>query len=86
MSSGALGAIGQGLNTALGIASLGVGIWATDQQIKQSKKALGLAREQWLEEKKRYDAREKERLQANATIGASANTYDLSPAGPMLRE
>ncbi|WP_120953303.1 hypothetical protein [Helicobacter sp. L8] len=79
--SGVLGGIGagiEGVNTLLGIASLGAGIWSTQEQLKHSKEAMRLAREQFMEENRRYNAREKERLEANAQIGASAQNYDLA--------
>lgn len=79
---GAIGAGVQGAGFALGLANFGVGLWSTMEQMKLGKQAMKLARDQFLEENRRYQARENERLSANADIAKSAASYD----NPMQRE
>ncbi|WP_163534074.1 hypothetical protein [Helicobacter suis] len=69
----------QGLGAALGIANLGFNIHATNQQMKLAKESLKLARQQFMEENKRYEARENERLNANQEIANTASSYNLNP-------
>ncbi|WP_104696250.1 hypothetical protein [Helicobacter salomonis] len=82
----------QGVGLLMGGVSLGTQIWSTNEQIRRSKEAMKLARAQFMEENRRYNAREKERLEANATIGQAAQGYDLNTtpmalnSAPMLRE
>lgn len=78
------GKIGLGLhgfNSVLGLVGLGVGLWSTGEQLKTQREALKLARQQMLEENRRYEAREKERLEANNVVAQSAQAYN-----PMQRE
>ncbi|WP_163556271.1 hypothetical protein [Helicobacter suis] len=82
----AVGMGAQGLGAALGIANLGFGIHSTMQQMKLAKESLKLARQQFMEENKRYEARENERVNANNQIANTANSYTLNPQNPMSRE
>ncbi len=76
----------QGLGAALGIANLGFGIHSTLEQTKLAKESLKLARQQFMEENKRYEARENERINANKEIANTASSYNLNPQTPMSRE
>lgn len=79
---GTLGGIGS-------VANAGVSIWNVFETRANNKKLLkkmdeqlALQREQYTTEKERYDAREKERLDANKAVEQSASLYD----NPMTRK
>lgn len=82
--SGMVGIGAQGLGATLGIANLGLAIHANLEQTKLAKESLKLARQQFMEENRRYEARENERINANNQIANTANSYQL--ADPMSRE
>ncbi|GMB92229.1 hypothetical protein [Helicobacter ailurogastricus] len=90
-----------GVGVGLDLVNLGMGLFNTIQgaqnaqsQIKEMQRANDLARQQFMEESKRYNAREAERLKANEQMGQSAQLYDMSAnpqvvadqAAPMVRE
>ncbi|CRF40789.1 hypothetical protein [Helicobacter ailurogastricus] len=89
-----------GVGLGLDFVNLGMGLFNTIQgaqnaqsQIKEMQRANDLARQQFMEETKRYNAREAERLKANEQMGQSAQLYDMSAnpqtpadeAAPMVR-
>ncbi|CRF47800.1 hypothetical protein HHE02_10950 [Helicobacter heilmannii] len=80
MSKAAMG-VGLGLdalNIGMGLFNTIQGAQNAQKQINEMKRANDLARAQFMEETKRYNAREAERMQANEQMGQSANLYDMS--------
>lgn len=71
----------QGISTGLQVYSAINQAQANEKMIELADKQLQSAKDQYEEEKNRYNAREKERLDANKQVAQSASLYD----NPMTR-